>query len=257
MDRPQRPNTAVYVTGLPEDITEQELEEYFSKCGVIMVDLSTSVPRVKIYRDEAGKVKGDGLVVYFRPESVGLATMLLDGTELRPGVYIQVSEATVREPKQEGGVGQDGSDRAQRKKALYALRCKLEWSEQDPAELSARKKRELAALSRTVLLRHLFKPEEMKNDPTLRLDITQDLEEECGDIGTVESIMIYGASADGSASVRFDSELGALACISRMHNRYYDGHRLEACIMTPELKKELKQYKEITREESDASSPEE
>lgn len=37
-------NTNVYVTGLPEDVTEAELVETFSKCGVIKEDLEVSPP---------------------------------------------------------------------------------------------------------------------------------------------------------------------------------------------------------------------
>ena len=39
-----RKNTAVYVTGLPEDVTMDELYEAFSKCGILMEDLVTGKP---------------------------------------------------------------------------------------------------------------------------------------------------------------------------------------------------------------------
>lgn len=37
---------------------------HFKKCGVIITDLNTEKPRIKIYKDETGKPKGDGLVCY-------------------------------------------------------------------------------------------------------------------------------------------------------------------------------------------------
>ena len=33
-----RMNTFIYVNGLPLDITEEELKEFFAKCGVIRLD---------------------------------------------------------------------------------------------------------------------------------------------------------------------------------------------------------------------------
>jgi RNA recognition motif-containing protein len=32
-------NTYIYIEGLPNDITEQELKEYFVRCGVIRLDM--------------------------------------------------------------------------------------------------------------------------------------------------------------------------------------------------------------------------
>lgn len=36
-------NTAVYVTGIPDDATIDELAIHFSKCGVIMDDMVTGI----------------------------------------------------------------------------------------------------------------------------------------------------------------------------------------------------------------------
>ena len=82
-------NTSVYVTGLPEDVTEAEVAEAFGKCGIIKED-DERKPRVKVYRDPAtGRPKGDGLVTYLREPSVGLALQLLDGTPLRYGLPVR------------------------------------------------------------------------------------------------------------------------------------------------------------------------
>lgn len=79
-----RQNTAVYVTGLPFDATVEEIAELFSrKCGVIAENIDDNSPRIKLYTDAAGNFKGDALVVFFKPQSVDMAIMLLDDTDFR------------------------------------------------------------------------------------------------------------------------------------------------------------------------------
>lgn len=87
-------NTAIYVTELPQDITTDELVAHFSKCGIIMDEIMTGKPRVKLYCNEDGSLKGDALVVYLREESVNLALTILDESEIRPNCKIRVQEAS-------------------------------------------------------------------------------------------------------------------------------------------------------------------
>lgn len=76
-----RPNTAVYITSLPQSTTLKLLQETFCKAGLILED-GDGVPRIKMYRDEQDNFKGEALVVYFQPASVQLAIRLFDETEL-------------------------------------------------------------------------------------------------------------------------------------------------------------------------------
>lgn len=87
--KPQK-QTAIYVTGLPDDTTIDELFEHFSKVGVIMDDMFTGGPRIKLYENEDGTLKGDALVVYLCEPSVQLAIDILDESQLRLGVTIRV-----------------------------------------------------------------------------------------------------------------------------------------------------------------------
>jgi HIV Tat-specific factor 1 len=77
-------NTAVYVTGLPEDTSADELVDRFRKFGVLEED-DDGVPKVKLYARDDGTFSGDALVVYFKEESVVLACTMLDEAELRLG----------------------------------------------------------------------------------------------------------------------------------------------------------------------------
>lgn len=50
-----RINTNIYIKGLPEDITEEEMAEFFGKAGIIRINQQTLKPTIKIYRSEDGK----------------------------------------------------------------------------------------------------------------------------------------------------------------------------------------------------------
>ena len=74
----------MYVTSLPSDTDVDEVQRIFSRCGVIGED-DDGNPRIKLYAGEDGKLKGDALIIYFRPESVQLAVQMLDDTDFRLG----------------------------------------------------------------------------------------------------------------------------------------------------------------------------
>jgi len=58
-------NTAIYVSGLPLDITVKELTELFAKCGLIARD-EKGRDKIKLYKDENGEPKGDALCTYIK-----------------------------------------------------------------------------------------------------------------------------------------------------------------------------------------------
>lgn len=58
-------NTAIYVSGLPLDITMEELTQLFIKCGLIARD-ERGKDKIKLYRDGNGEPKGDALCTYIK-----------------------------------------------------------------------------------------------------------------------------------------------------------------------------------------------
>ncbi|KLU84205.1 splicing factor U2AF-associated protein 2 [Magnaporthiopsis poae ATCC 64411] len=166
-----RQNTAVYVTGLPTDATLDEVAELFSrKCGVIAEEIDGNRPRIKMYTDADGSFKGDALIVFFKPQSVDMAIMLLDDTDFRftgssssgPRMRVQPADSSYkktsydtqqqRDEKQDGGGdgpngaatagGKDGgasrqqrssSDKQKIIKKTQKLDAKLaDWDDDDP-----------------------------------------------------------------------------------------------------------------------------
>jgi len=84
-------NTAIYVSGLPLDITIEELTQLFAKCGLMARD-ERGKDKIKLYRDGNGEPKGDALCTYIKVESVDLALKILDGSQIR-GKTLSVQRA--------------------------------------------------------------------------------------------------------------------------------------------------------------------
>lgn len=87
-------NPNIFVSGLPEDITTEEIVQHFTKyAGVIKKDPETGEYKVKMYEDKAtGKFKGEARIGFLVPESVNQAIYLLDDFEIRPGCKLQVKQ---------------------------------------------------------------------------------------------------------------------------------------------------------------------
>lgn len=92
------PTDTVYVDGLPQGITEKDVEEYFGSIGVIKLDKKTRSKKIWLYRDKAtGQLKGDGTVSYEDPFSAGSAVDWFNNKEWK-GVkqshkYTQITAA--------------------------------------------------------------------------------------------------------------------------------------------------------------------
>lgn len=105
----------MYVTGLPPEITPAALVEFFAKCGIVRRDPLSDEPKIKIYRDEAGAAKGDGLVSYLKPESVPLAVDMLDEAFITPSHRVRVQKAEFKmkgdvfRPRERRGIGDEES----------------------------------------------------------------------------------------------------------------------------------------------------
>ncbi|KAL7266144.1 hypothetical protein RUND412_011320 [Rhizina undulata] len=228
-----RKNTAVYVTNLPDDVTEEEIKSVFSKCGMIAEEIDGGKSRIKLYRHEDGTLKGDALVIYFRPESVDLAIQMLDDTDIRFGnpspngrMKVQAADLSYKVQKE---VPVTKSNKDQRKviAKTQKLNSKLaDWDDDDPSTLHETNSR----WDKVVILKHMFTLQELEDDPTTLLDLKEDIREECEKLGDVTNVVLYDKEEQGVVSVRFANSESAKACVTLMDGRFFAGQKVEAYI---------------------------
>ena len=213
----QRVNTGVYVSNLPLDCDSVELNQLFSRYGVISQDLLTNKPRIKRYVDSNGQFKGDALIVYLKPESVDLAIQMLDDAPIRVGDNsnrIKVEKAQFKPendtddtstPKERRVL--DDKERELVKKRLRQLNSRIEnWQGDDDNNVNLK-------WQKTMVLKRAFTLDELKEDPEVLQDIEEDIMEECGKFGKVEKIIVFDLEEEGVVLVRFTEPDSTTKCI--------------------------------------------
>ncbi|KAH6577597.1 hypothetical protein BASA62_000797 [Batrachochytrium salamandrivorans] len=243
----KRINTAVYVTGLPHDATVDELVVVFSKCGLILEDPVSATPKIKLYSDAAGVFKGDALVIFFKEESVQLAVDLLDDTLLREddGVRIHVQKAVFQEKPandtQTNAAGTDSSSKTSVENSTGDKKIDIEYPAEDGKAKNGPK------ANKVVVLRHMFTLKELDDDPTLLLDLKQDVREECERLGQVTNVVLFDLEEEGIMTIRFKEIEAAALCVAKMDGRFFGGQVIKAVLATG--KEKFKQSKGQTEEE--------
>ena len=73
---------------------------------------------------------------------------------------------------------------------------------------------------RTVILKHMFQPQELENDPGLIMDLKEDVREECEKLDEVKNVMVYdvGGGRGKGRGVRSSSGDGCGCCCCRRCN---------------------------------------
>ncbi|XP_055685982.1 HIV Tat-specific factor 1 homolog [Lutzomyia longipalpis] len=219
-DLPPEHNTKVYVSNLPEDITEEEFVGVMSKCGMIMRDIQTQKLKVKLYAEADGQLKGDGLCDYIKVESVDLALNILDGYEIR-GRKLRVERAEFH-MRGEYNPALKPKRRKKDKEKVKKMKEKLfDWR---PDKMRG----ERARHERVVTVKNLFTPETFDKEVQLILEYQNDLREECKKCGTVRKVIIYDRHPEGVAQVTMADPDEADLVVKLLHGRFFGQKKLTA-----------------------------
>ncbi|CAF0751570.1 unnamed protein product [Didymodactylos carnosus] len=222
---PDEKNCNVYVSGLPYDIDDKEFEELMSKYGIIEKDQSDyTKKKVKLYRDNEGKLKGDGRCCYLKPESVALCLQLLEGLHLRNSiVHVQRAKFEMKgnynpelKPKPNKNKRKKGDKKKQKQKQIDKL---LDWEERPDV---VRGKHE-----RIIVMRNMFDLEQFKNDPTYIIQLRSNIRQSCEQYGEVKKIYIFDTNPDGIVTVGYTEIPEADECIKYMNNRIWHGRLIQ------------------------------
>ncbi|KAF1364772.1 hypothetical protein EJ07DRAFT_98167 [Lizonia empirigonia] len=242
-------NRAIYVSNLPRDTNETEIEEEFKKYGIIDQGADGN-KRIKMYKDEEGNFNGDCLIVYFKKDSVELAIRMMDDYYFRiedqSQGMIRVKEADFSYKKHKDGDEIASKLTRKDKKASERNRAELnrklaEWSdnEEEVAEAFAPKKNKWA---KVCILRYAFTLAELDEDDAAILEIKEDMREEAETFGEVTNVTLYDKEQDGIMTVRFKEFESAEKFKEAIHGRHFGGRKLEVILAEdkPRFKKSAK-----------------
>ncbi|EFC49664.1 RNA binding domain-containing protein [Naegleria gruberi] len=241
-------NTSIYISGLPLDekkVHNQLLIDEFSKCGIIKTDPFTEQPKVKLYRNDDGSLKGDARVTFLKEESIDLAITLFDGASLfGDGSTITVTRAEFTKPENyDANISLEYHNR--RKQIKEKENKKLHWGFADDPDVTT----ETAEPSdRTVILKHMFVPDDFSSNPLFGAELKDEIKPEMEKYGKIEKIKLYPENPDGVVEIRFKTLHAARTCISENHGRLFDGIKLIAYIWDGKERFNVKETKEQEQE---------
>ncbi|KAI6190000.1 HIV TAT specific factor 1 [Aphelenchoides bicaudatus] len=217
-------NTKVYVSGLPKTITEEEYIELMSKYGVIMNDPRTNKPKVRLYKDNAGNLKGDGICCYVKVESVYLALQLLDEMRYDPEHTIHVERAHFEmkgefDPKKKKA----RLTAAQKKRFLEKQEKTFEWKPD--------KDRGYRPVSDcTVTLKNMFTLDEVDRNAALILDLKEEMKQLYSKFGELKSVVVYDTNPEGVITLTYENVEASDLAVKSLNNIIRHGRQISASL---------------------------
>ncbi|CAD8172982.1 unnamed protein product [Paramecium octaurelia] len=209
-------NTNVYVEGLPQDITVEEMKVFFSKAGIIRINPENLQPTIKIYRDQNGNCKGDGLISYKMVESVQTAKEMLDGLHIRPNVIVKVTEAVFE---------QKGQYRKRENKKIDKLQKALA-RQKEMTQLAEEGQEDDGKGLKILIFKNLYSPTQAQN-PEFMNQLYGEL------LLKIEALQIYVQKLEffkdhpqGVAKVKFHSAYDAEICLSNLNGIEFNQRKI-------------------------------
>lgn len=195
----------VYVRGLPLDVTFSRVEQHFARCG--------DVQRVKLYKDSAGKPKGDALVTFKKELAARRALEELNGTDLF-GYVLKLSAADFS-----AAGAASGEQSAAERIAEAAGQRARGGGAHDMNQL------------RVVVLCNAFSLDEVARSGDAAhffAELEDDMWIGCAGSGHVERAKAFPSDPECCCSVRFVVARDAAACVALMEGRVYNGRTIHA-----------------------------
>jgi len=219
-------NLNVYVSGLPKTFTLEKFENLVKKCGLIKPDEKTGKPKIKLYLDGEGKVKGDGLCCYLAKESVALAIQILDQSTIdNHTISVQPAKFELK-----GKFDEKKKKKALKKKEKANFKKQKEkllgWGgmglTSGAQEATSRGRHE-----KVVVFKNCFTVDEMNSAPELILTVRDGLRNVCAPFGITKKINVFDGHPMGVCSVAFVKHEEADRAIQNLHARMFRGRKLD------------------------------
>ncbi|KEQ94429.1 hypothetical protein AUEXF2481DRAFT_98602 [Aureobasidium subglaciale EXF-2481] len=242
-----RPNSAVYVTGVPLDANIDEIHDVFKKYGIIEEDIHTNLPKIRMYADDEGNFKGEAKVIYFKPQSVSLAITMLDGTDFRkPGegnLHVELVDDSYsnknkdqKDQKEKKEVSVENIKKRRPKQDRYLaiektkqMNARLaDWDDDDPSVVAPPPNP--SKYAKMVVLKHMFTLDELDEDAGALIDIKADIRDEASKYGEVTNTVLYDLEAQGVVTVRFKEADSAALCAEAFNGRWFDKRKIIAYV---------------------------
>ncbi|KAL1306767.1 hypothetical protein AAFC00_005430 [Neodothiora populina] len=237
----ERPNTAIYVSGIPLDAEFDEINTVFKKYGLIEEDIHSGLPKIKMYADDDGNFKGDARIIYFKPQSVPLVIQMLDNSDFRTGsdgnMHVELADWTAnKNAPQQKEVSLESikkkrskNDRAMAIRKTQEMNARLaDWDDDDISVVNPPPNP--TKYNKMVVLKHMFTLEELEEDPASLLDIKEDIRDEAANYGEVTNTVLYDLEPSGVVTVRFKEPESAARCAEAFNGRGFSGRKVIAYV---------------------------
>lgn len=185
---------------------------------MLRLDPETGEEKIKMYTlDDKQTLKGDCTVFYARPESLEVALDLLHGAEIKPGFKVTIEPAKFE---------QKGDYKQRERKEIDEV-AKIRFKTKQENQFSWNEADEGEGL-RIVIIKNLFSPEDLEQDPDFATVIEEGVREQCEtNLGPIKKLILFEHNPEGVVQIKFEDAKAAEDCIKLMHGRFFAGRELE------------------------------